>query len=1003
MKTRAKKRRRDTVLGDLDPNLQTKRARRRTQLSFENSYGLCDNNWILEPKPPPLPTARVNAPIRPNGPVRWDDGSQETIERRTREQARGRAARGARRGHSVEPLTPTPPQPQPPPSSDFGSDIEFDFDFVPPVSHSFVSTFDWADILAFHEKLEKENMEYCPYCKEEWFNMELRSDTTNPQQHICDRCNRDRGALEKSGSGKPMLYSAENNMDPGVAFQDLPELTQVEEMSIALVHVHLLMMRVRGHQYSYSGHCVSFIQNTAKLFNVLPVLPEELDVVLLTPPVNVANNPRYTRQFQREFRVRRNVVLIWLRYLKRNHRDYSGIVISDENLARLPEDGDVSDRVARIVDDSFQELGEDAEREGPPAPLAVLPDGEGITLLDGDDLPAPPTTDSMIPNLHEEHTELEKLNEALRERIRIQGHAPAPSFSEFPVDEWRRTKRIFAMAFPSLYPNGVGDPFDSRARKVGLKEYGAHMLRLKNRRFGQHPRFRFLLFNMYMRGQANNRARWTVDNDEHLDKMSLEQLQERLQESESLLSKVVRSGASLLGTRPFWRSRGADLEAHARGIRDASPVFVTFSCADMQWDDLQRHLPRYDEWRNGNARERTKIVWENVQKNPHIVAEWLDIRFCHFLKIVLKPHLRYDDYWYRFEWQHRGSGHIHGLLWIKDAPKMDMSTEELRAAFAAFWDSKITAFNPNSTRCSDGRNPASLPYRAVQNTEDQFAGFLNCFQQHNNCPGPACTRKHKETQEKSCRFFYPRPCFDEATVTKDINHKSWMFGPKRNQGFLNQCSPAITMGWMANTDIQPATTLRAVIDYVAKYCSKAEKASFAYSELQAQVLPNVSSRNPVLSFTSKMLNKLVGERDWSAQEICHIILGKGLYHSSRKVITFDCRPEKEQRHVVELGDNEVQERKSNVQRYKERCQGRTGDAYRDTTLLDFLLRFNIEENHPLGRRAQARVIRYFPRYDSNPRGNQFDGRVKLMLHHPFVNVDDLKVVDGIQYDSFMDL
>jgi hypothetical protein len=131
MKTRAKKRRRDTVLGDLDPNLQTKRARRRTQLSFENSYGLCDNNWILEPKPPPLPTAKVNAPVRPNGPVRWDDGSQETVERRTREQARGRAARGARRGHSVEPLTPTPPQPQPPPSSDFGSDIEFDFDFVP--------------------------------------------------------------------------------------------------------------------------------------------------------------------------------------------------------------------------------------------------------------------------------------------------------------------------------------------------------------------------------------------------------------------------------------------------------------------------------------------------------------------------------------------------------------------------------------------------------------------------------------------------------------------------------------------------------------------------------------------------------------------------------------------------------------------------------------------------------------------------------------------------------
>ena len=30
-------------------------------------------------------------------------------------------------------------------------------------------------------------------------------------------------------------------------------------------------------------------------------------------------------------------------------------MISDENLARLPEDGDVSDRVARVVDDSFEE------------------------------------------------------------------------------------------------------------------------------------------------------------------------------------------------------------------------------------------------------------------------------------------------------------------------------------------------------------------------------------------------------------------------------------------------------------------------------------------------------------------------------------------------------------------------------------------------------------------------------------------------------------------------
>jgi hypothetical protein len=68
------------------------------------------------------------------------------------------------------------------------------------------------------------------------------------------------------------------------------------------------------------------------------------------------------------------VVLTWLRYPKRNYGDYSEIVISDENLAKLPEAGDVSDRVARIFDDSFQEPSEDAEKEGPTQILTEVQD-----------------------------------------------------------------------------------------------------------------------------------------------------------------------------------------------------------------------------------------------------------------------------------------------------------------------------------------------------------------------------------------------------------------------------------------------------------------------------------------------------------------------------------------------------------------------------------------------------------------------------------------------------
>ena len=60
----------------------------------------------------------------------------------------------------------------------------------------------------------------------------------------------------------PFLMTAGNEMDPGDMPAHLPELTQVEEMIIARSHVQMMDHRYRGHQYHYSGHCVSFMQST---------------------------------------------------------------------------------------------------------------------------------------------------------------------------------------------------------------------------------------------------------------------------------------------------------------------------------------------------------------------------------------------------------------------------------------------------------------------------------------------------------------------------------------------------------------------------------------------------------------------------------------------------------------------------------------------------------------------------------------------------------------------
>jgi hypothetical protein len=117
----------------------------------------------------------------------------------------------------------------------------------------------------------------------------------------------------------------------------------MEEMIIAKAHCHMIMKRVRGHQYHYTGHAVCFWQNNVTFIDALPSLPKHVDIVLLRPHGARMGEERYKRQFRNDFRVRRSYVERALHWLKRHHPDYRDITISQPNLLALPVDGDVSE------------------------------------------------------------------------------------------------------------------------------------------------------------------------------------------------------------------------------------------------------------------------------------------------------------------------------------------------------------------------------------------------------------------------------------------------------------------------------------------------------------------------------------------------------------------------------------------------------------------------------------------------------------------------------------
>ena len=81
-------------------------------------------------------------------------------------------------------------------------------------------------------------------------------------------------------------------------------------------------------------------------------------------------------------------------------------------------------------------------------------------------------------------------------------------------------------------------------------------------------------------------------------------------------------------------------------------------------------------------RDRSRIAQQRqklINENPSIVEDYFSFRATLFIKNVVCKIFSVSDYWFRFEFQHRGSCHVHGLLRICGAPDpitFDNASEE---------------------------------------------------------------------------------------------------------------------------------------------------------------------------------------------------------------------------------------------------------------------------------------------------------------------------------------
>ncbi|KAM4055583.1 PIF1-like helicase [Hirsutella rhossiliensis] len=573
-------------------------------------------------------------------------------------------------------------------------------------------------------------------------------------------------------------------------------------------------MLVRGQQYKYRGHVVHFLREVGLVYNQLPLLPRELNTVLLRP-ANTSSHANLSRQFTRQFRVRRQAVMIWLDYLRHHHPGYRCIVIDEERLSQLPEDGNAVDAIPQSQVEAA-DVGPEEDQEAEPE----LEDAAAVPDLLAKDT----ELDALRSVLAGEPEANARLPLATGSQGRGQHGLRLPNIRHTPINEFNRSHALLSLAFPCLFPDGRADFVEPRLRSIEYKDYIEHAMRWHDGRFARHPTFRFVAFNTLMRSQARARSRFF-----------------RRSEAQALINSITR--------------KRQDLEAYAYSL-GCPGAFITFSPADLHWRSLYQHMPRYGEWLRVSEPERMALSRYLLRQNPHIAAFHFYRRYCFFRDIVLRKKFNVTDYWDRYEWQGRGSPHNHGLYWMKEGPAADMEDEAARDLFARTWGFHITAVNPEPRRTvprGEG-NPLSVDPLGVEMTFLRLSQIVNRCQRH-RCNTTYCLRVRKGSgdlardmegaaadieaanaanPERECRFDFPRALRELAAVIRKEGKSYYIFEAARNDSLMNHFNPAIILGWLANIDISPCTSLQAVITYAAKYCSKSEKKTEPYCRLADQ-------------------------------------------------------------------------------------------------------------------------------------------------------------------------
>lgn len=349
--------------------------------------------------------------------------------------------------------------------------------------------------------------------------------------------------------------------------------------------------------------------------------------------------------------------------------------------------------------------------------------------------------------------------------------------------------------------------------------------------------------------------------------------------------------------------------------------FLTLSAADMQWPDVIQTIA--GQYGTSLTEETVNLMsfdekskW--LKQNPVTAARHFQYRLNTFFQVFLKSHVNplgeLVDYAIQIEFQARGSPHAHTILWIKDAPKLGVSS-----------DQDVCNFIDKYISCSVPMN-------------DSLAELVCKVQKHRH--SVACRRNGQ------CRFHYLRPPSPDTMIAREVQSEMYsnedisvaltaltvikkilndkmlpeditldkllgqagisysdyirglqicssgnsvVLRRKPSESWINNYNPDVIMVWKANMDLQYILDPYACVMYIASYMFKSKK---SMGELLKQVSKECGAEQ-IKTQLKHLGSVFLNHREVSAQEAVYRILSLPLKQLSRMVVFINTAPKED--------------------------------------------------------------------------------------------------------------